>query len=421
MLRCGLLGETLGHSYSPMIHHELGEYDYRLFEVSKEDLDAFLCSDRWDGLNVTIPYKKAVVPYCVELSEAAAKLQSVNTLVRRPDGTLYGDNTDLFGFLYMVRSSGIDPAGKKALVLGSGGASVTVKAALEQLGADVTVISRSGPDDYDHLDRHADAQIIANTTPVGMYPHNGAAAVDLRRFSRCEGVLDIVYNPARTALLLQAEELGIPHAGGLSMLVAQAKRSSEQFTGTAIGDEALARVERAVNQRLRNIILIGMPGSGKSAVAAALGKALGGKRLGDQPVGVHVDKVRVAQGLAPVCKAQLDGLMYPLLRLGYGTHLAGQSHLAENHALWIHRLILHAGYQSHNDGKVERRFVHPHAACDIHVCIVAGHLVSAALFQHSDQQVHTVEIRPCCGTPRHAKVCLGHKRLHFQEDWSASL
>ena len=275
MLRCGLLGETLGHSYSPMIHHELGEYDYRLFEVSKEDLDAFLCSDRWDGLNVTIPYKKAVVPYCVELSEAAAKLQSVNTLVRRPDGTLYGDNTDLFGFLYMVRSSGIDPAGKKALVLGSGGASVTVKAALEQLGADVTVISRSGPDDYDHLDRHADAQIIANTTPVGMYPHNGAAAVDLRRFSRCEGVLDIVYNPARTALLLQAEELGIPHAGGLSMLVAQAKRSSEQFTGTAIGDEALARVERAVNQRLRNIILIGMPGSGKSTVAAALGAELG--------------------------------------------------------------------------------------------------------------------------------------------------
>ena len=154
MLRCGLLGETLGHSYSPMIHHELGEYDYRLFEVSKEDLDAFLCSGRWDGLNVTIPYKKAVVPYCAELSEAAERLQSVNTLVHRPDGTLYGDNTDLFGFLYMVRSSGIDPAGKKALVLGSGGASVTVKAALEQLGADVTVISRSGPDDYDHRQHH---------------------------------------------------------------------------------------------------------------------------------------------------------------------------------------------------------------------------------------------------------------------------
>ena len=210
MLRCGLLGETLGHSYSPMIHHALGEYDYRLFEIPKEDLDAFLRSDCWDGLNVTIPYKKAVVSCCGELSKAAERLQSVNTLVHRPDGTLYGDNTDLFGFLYMVRRSGIDSAGKKALVLGSGGASVTVKAALEQLGADVTVISRSGPDDYDHLDRHADAQIIVNTTPVGMYPHNGAAAVDLRLFPQCEGVLDIVYNPALTALLLQAEELGIP-------------------------------------------------------------------------------------------------------------------------------------------------------------------------------------------------------------------
>ena len=202
MLHCGLLGETLGHSYSPMIHHELAGYDYRLFEVPREELDLFLKSGTWDGLNVTIPYKKAVVPYCAELSEAAAKLQSVNTIVRRPDGTLYGDNTDLYGFLYMVRRSGIDPAGKKALVLGSGGASVTVKAALEQLGASVTVISRIGPDNYDNLDRHADARIIANTTPVGMYPRNGAAAVDLRQFPHCEGVLDIVYNPARTALIL---------------------------------------------------------------------------------------------------------------------------------------------------------------------------------------------------------------------------
>ena len=267
MLHCGLLGETLGHSYSPMIHHELADYDYRLFEVPKGELDRFLKSGTWDGLNVTIPYKKAVVPYCAELSEAAAKLQSVNTIVRRPDGTLYGDNTDLYGFLYMVRRSGIDPAGKKALVLGSGGASVTVKAALEQLGASVTVISRSGPDNYDNLDRHADARIIANTTPVGMYPRNGAAAVDLRQFPHCEGVLDIVYNPARTALILQAEELGIPHASGLSMLVAQAKRSSEQFSGTVIDNSVLERVERTVNSHLRNIILIGMPGCGKSTGA----------------------------------------------------------------------------------------------------------------------------------------------------------
>ncbi len=275
MLRCGLLGETLGHSYSPMIHHQLGDYDYRLFEIPRDALDAFLESGDWDGLNVTIPYKKAVVPYCGALSEAAAKLQSVNTLVRRPDGTLYGDNTDLYGFLYMVRRSGIQPAGKKALVLGSGGASVTVKAALEQLGASVTVISRSGPDNYANLDRHADARIIANTTPVGMYPHNGAAAVDLRQFPHCEGVLDIVYNPARTALLLQAEELGIPCAGGLSMLVAQARRSSELFTGAVMDDGVLERVERTVQGRLRNIVLIGMPGSGKTTIAAALSRTLG--------------------------------------------------------------------------------------------------------------------------------------------------
>lgn len=275
MLRCGLLGETLGHSYSPMIHHQLGDYDYRLFEIPRDALDVFLESGDWDGLNVTIPYKKAVVPYCGALSEAAAKLQSVNTLVRRPDGTLYGDNTDLYGFLYMMRRSGIQPAGKKALVLGSGGASVTVKAALEQLGASVTVISRSGPDNYANLDRHADARIIANTTPVGMYPHNGAAAVDLRQFPHCEGVLDIVYNPARTALLLQAEELGIPCAGGLSMLVAQARRSSELFTGAVMDDGVLERVERSVQGRLRNIVLIGMPGSGKTTIAAALSRVLG--------------------------------------------------------------------------------------------------------------------------------------------------
>lgn len=274
MLRCGLLGETLGHSYSPMIHGELADYDYRLFEVPKNELDAFLKSDGWDGLNVTIPYKKAVVPYCDALSPAAETLQSVNTLVRRPDGTLYGDNTDLYGFLYMVRKSGIDPAGKKALVLGSGGASVTVKAALEQLGATVTVISRSGPDNYENLSRHADARIIANTTPVGMYPHNGASPLDLTAFPVCEGVLDIVYNPARTALLLQAEAFHIPRAGGLSMLVAQARRACELFTEAAIDDTALERVERTVNGRLRNIVLIGMPGCGKSTAAKALGEAL---------------------------------------------------------------------------------------------------------------------------------------------------
>ncbi len=288
MLRCGLLGETLGHSYSPMIHHELGEYDYRLFEVPKADLDAFLRSDRWDGLNVTIPYKKAVVPYCAELSEAAAKLQSVNTLIHRPDGTLYGDNTDLFGFLYMVRSSGIDPAGKKALVLGSGGASVTVKAALEQLGADVTVISRSGPDDYDHLDRHADAQIIANTTPVGMFPSDDGCPIDISLFHSLSGVIDVIYNPLSTRLVTEARKRGVPAEGGLYMLAAQAVCASALFLGKADSESSLDTalcdsVFRSVLAQKQNIVLIGMPSSGKSTVGARISE-LTGRELVDTDV-----------------------------------------------------------------------------------------------------------------------------------------
>ena len=259
MMRCGLLGEKLGHSYSPAIHAQLADYAYGLYEVAPEDLPAFLTGGDFDALNVTIPYKKAVIPYCAELSPIARRLGSVNVLVRRADGTLYGDNADAFGFEYLVRHSGIDVAGQKALVLGNGGASATIQAVLEQLGAHVTVISRHGPDNYENLDRHADARVIVNTTPVGMYPNTGKAAVDLRQFPQCAGVLDIVYNPARTALLLQAERLGIPCAGGLYMLVAQAKRSCEVFTGTVIDDAQILRIHRLLRQEMENIVLIGMP------------------------------------------------------------------------------------------------------------------------------------------------------------------
>ena len=280
MMRCGLLGEKLGHSYSPAIHAQLADYAYGLYEVAPEDLPAFLTGGDFDALNVTIPYKKAVIPYCAELSPIAQKLGSVNVLVRRADGTLYGDNADAFGFEYLVRHSGIDVAGQKALVLGNGGASATIQAVLEQLGAHVTVISRHGPDNYDNLDRHADARVIVNTTPVGMYPNTGKAAVDLRQFPQCAGVLDIVYNPARTALLLQAESLGIPCAGGLYMLVAQAKRSCEVFTDTVIDDAEILRIHRLLRQEMENIVLIGMPSSGKSTVGRALAERLG-KRFAD--------------------------------------------------------------------------------------------------------------------------------------------
>lgn len=273
MQRYGLLGEKLGHSYSPQLHAQLASYPYDLYEVAPERLDAFLRTTELAGMNVTIPYKKAVIPYCKALSPAAARIGSVNTLVRRADGW-YGDNTDYDGFCYMARDFAI--AGEKALVLGNGGVSLTVQQALRDLGArEVVVISRRGPDNYQNLARHADAQIIANATPVGMYPNNGASPLDLAGFPRLEGVLDLIYNPARTALLLQAERRGIACNGGLEMLVAQAKRAAELFTGRAIADSEIERITRSLAGQMQNIVLIGMPGCGKTTLGKALADRLG--------------------------------------------------------------------------------------------------------------------------------------------------
>ena len=216
-MQCGLLGRTLGHSYSPQIHNMLADYGYRLFEIEPDALRAFLHSGEFSGLNVTIPYKKTVIPFCDSLSDRAKQLGAVNTLVRR-DGKLIGHNTDYFGFLSMVQKCGVSVFEKKALVLGSGGASATAVAVLQELGAKVTVISRSGPDNYDNLDRHADAALIVNATPVGMYPNTEHAPVDLNGFTKLECVLDLIYNPANTKLLQQAQDKGIPCQNGLWML-----------------------------------------------------------------------------------------------------------------------------------------------------------------------------------------------------------
>lgn len=277
-LRCGLLGRTLGHSYSPAIHRQLAGYSYELFAVEPEDLAAFLTSDRFDGLNVTIPYKKAVIPYLSALSDTARTIGAVNTIVRRPDGTLWGDNTDAYGFAMLVRSSGTNVAGKKALVFGSGGASATAQYVLKTLGArEVVVVSRSGENNYENLDRHADAEIAVNATPVGMYPDAGASPVDLGRLPKLEAALDVVYNPARTAFLLQAEKRGLRTENGLLMLVAQAKRSCEAFTGTQLDDARIAQIAAALEKTMQNIILIGMPGCGKTAVGQLLAERLGRK------------------------------------------------------------------------------------------------------------------------------------------------
>ena len=274
MRQYGLMGEKLGHSYSPQIHGLLAGYPYTLCEVSPERLPQFLRETSLSGMNVTIPYKKAVIESCADLSEAARKIGSVNTLVRREDGW-YGDNTDYYGFCYMVKASGIPIAGKKVLVLGNGGVSLTVQQALRDLQAgQVVVISRRGEDHYGNLERHADAAVLVNTTPVGMYPNNGRSVVDLAQFPNLVGVLDLIYNPDRTAFLLQAQERGVACMGGLVMLVAQAKRAAELFTGTAIADCRIDEITRILRQQMLNIVLVGMPGCGKSTVGRQLAELL---------------------------------------------------------------------------------------------------------------------------------------------------
>lgn len=276
-MECGLLGRKLAHSYSPQIHRYLGNYPYTLHELEENQVGAFLQNSHFTGLNVTIPYKKTVIPYCAELTDCAKKVGAVNTIVRKNDGSLIGHNTDYFGFYSMVLKSRLNVADKKVLVLGSGGAAVTVIAVLKELKANVVVISRTGENNYTNLHLHADAAVIVNTTPVGMYPNVGVSPVDLALFPKLEGVLDLIYNPARTKLLLDAEEKGIITLNGLWMLVAQAKESAEWFTGTKIPDSIIQDIYNKLSCQMQNIVLIGMPGSGKSTVGHLLAQKLGRK------------------------------------------------------------------------------------------------------------------------------------------------
>ena len=277
----GLLGRKLGHSYSVPIHRALGNEAYALYELEPDALSAFLRRPDIGGLNVTIPYKRDVMAYCDELDETARQIGSVNTIVRRADGTLKGYNTDAYGLTYLAERAQISFTGRKVVVFGSGGASLTAQAVAKKGGARaVVVVSRSGEDHYSNLERHADAEVLINTTPLGMVPNTGEMPADPAQFPVCKGVLDLVYNPRRTALLLRAEELGIPCADGLGMLVAQAKAAEELFFDRAIDDGENERILRLLRESMQNIVLIGMPGSGKTTVGAALGK-LTGRRVID--------------------------------------------------------------------------------------------------------------------------------------------
>ena len=271
----GLLGERLGHSFSPQIHRDLAGYDYQLLPTPPEAVEGLFARRAFQGLNVTIPYKRTVMPLCDEIDPRAAAIGAVNTVVNQ-NGRLTGYNTDIDGFLYMARRAGVDMAGKKVVILGSGGTSRTTRAAAGELGArEIVTVSRHGEDNYQNLSRHADAQVLVNTTPVGMYPNWGQSPVSLESFPALEGVLDVVYNPLRTALLLQAEERGLPRSCGLPMLVAQAKRAAELFTGQNIDDSRAEAVLHGLRGQLTNIVLIGMPGCGKTTVGRALAGKLG--------------------------------------------------------------------------------------------------------------------------------------------------
>ena len=274
-MKFGLLGETLGHSYSPQIHRLLGDTPYDLYEKAPDALEDFLKNGDFTGLNVTIPYKKAVIPYCTELTPRAKALGCVNTLVRRSDGSLIGHNTDYFGFETMVSHAGISVSGKKVLVLGSGGASNTAVAVLNHLGARVVVISRSGENNYGNLQLHADAAVIVNTTPVGMYPKTGVSPIDLDFFPQLEAVLDVIYNPTKTQLLLDAQKRGLIACNGMRMLVAQAKESAEWFLGHPLPDERIPSIYGKLKGQMENIVLIGMPGSGKTTVGRLLAEKTG--------------------------------------------------------------------------------------------------------------------------------------------------
>ena len=276
MKKFGLIGEKLGHSYSPLIHSKFGDYEYELCEAKEEELEALLKKEEYGGFNITIPYKKTVLKLCDEISDTARAIASVNTIIRSEDGKLKGYNTDYDGFIYLLKAAKIDVKGMKCMVLGSGGASLTVQTVLADMGAsEIVIISRKGENNYENINRHFDSEIIVNTTPVGMYPGNGRTPVNLDDFKNCRGVVDLIYNPNKTKLVLDAMAKSLPATGGLAMLVAQAKESSEFFQNKKIEDEEIENAIDEVRSETLNAILIGMPGAGKTLLGKEIADRMG--------------------------------------------------------------------------------------------------------------------------------------------------
>lgn len=277
MKKYGLLGRKLGHSLSPQIHAQLGDYPYELYCRELDELDDFFADESIDGFNVTIPYKIEAYNRCDVLSETAKATGSVNTVTKK-DGKLYGDNTDVFGLEFSAKKFGLELKGKKVVILGNGGATLSVKYVAEKNGAkEIIVVSRSGENNYENLSKHYDAQVIYNATPVGMFPNNGNRLIDLSKFENLEFVYDLIYNPLKTQLMIDAEELNIPHCNGLMMLVSQAFKTAEIFTGEKLDFELNDKIYKNLMNEQKNIVLVGMPGCGKSTIGKLVAEKLGRK------------------------------------------------------------------------------------------------------------------------------------------------
>ena len=275
-MKFGLLGRTLGHSFSPRIHSALGNTNYELFEREPSQLQEFFADSELQGINITIPYKVNALEACDVVDPRAERIGCVNTMVRK-DCKWHGYNTDYDGFVFTLQHAGIDVAGKECIILGDGASSATVHVALEDLGAkNIVHLSRKTAPFYgDAPNYYETAQIIINCTPIGMYPHNPANLIDITQFSKLEGVVDLIYNPRRTILLLQAEMMEIPHCDGLPFLVAQGVEAANHFQGESFGTKEIEQILRDMRREKENIILIGMPGVGKTTVGKALGEEMG--------------------------------------------------------------------------------------------------------------------------------------------------
>lgn len=281
-MKYGLIGEKLGHSFSPQIHQALGCADYQLMPLNKDEFQTFMEKKDFCGINVTIPYKEAVIPYCHIVSEKAKAIGAINTIKAKTDEKgetiLYGDNTDFDGFLYLLQKNGINLQDKTVMLLGTGGTSKTVTAVARYCRAKrIITVSRTASNgfiDYAMCREEKDVNIIINTTPVGMYPNVGNCQINLKDYPRLEAVADVIFNPLETALLQQARKLGIRFVNGLEMLVAQAKFAEEIFFDKPIDTEEIDKIYRGLKREISNLVLIGMPGCGKTTIGRKLAESL---------------------------------------------------------------------------------------------------------------------------------------------------